>query len=82
VIATRARAQSAALSLAPVGVAVALALLDRDFWFAVPLTALLTFVAGGASLLLHRQGRWSIHALVGGIVGWIASVAALMNLEI
>jgi hypothetical protein len=67
----------------PVGLAILSALfIDRDFWFAVPLAMMLTIVVGVFSFLINRSGSWPLHALVGGVLGWVASVAVLMNLQI
>jgi hypothetical protein len=78
-----ARSQSRRLvSALPIIGAVLAGVFDRDFWFAAPLAVLLTIAVGAISFMVNRNGAWSVHALVGGTIGWVASVAILMNLEI
>ncbi|MGU3392097.1 hypothetical protein [Sphingomonas sp. M1A8_2b] len=78
-----AKSQSRLLvSALPVIGAVLASMFDRDFWFAAPLAVLLTLAVGAISFMVNRNGAWAVHALVGGTIGWVASVAILMNLEI
>ncbi len=81
-IAVHSRPRLLLISALPIVGSVFAALFDRDFWFAVPLAAVLTITVGAISFLVNRSGAWSVHALIGGIIGWVASIAILMNLQI
>ena len=58
------------------------AALDRDMLLAIPLALLFAVLFGGAVILAGRRDRWPVFAILGGAVGWIGSIAVLMNLEI
>ncbi len=74
--------QPVLLPALPIGAApLAAVALDRDLWFAVPLAAVLTVVVGSLSFLIDRSGRWPLHSVIGGVAGWVASVAALTNIH-
>ncbi len=58
------------------------AALDHDLLLAMPLTLLLASIFGAVDFFAGKRDRWPIFAILGGTIGWIGSIAVLMNLEI
>ncbi len=55
---------------------------DHDLLLAVPLALLLAGIFGVVAIFAGKPDRWPVYAMLGGAIGWIGSLAVLMNLEI
>ena len=66
----------------PLLVAAVLTLVDRDFAYTLPLTALLTLGTVGLSFLRDPAGNWRLRGLIAGSAGFVVMLALLMSIEV